>query len=217
LQAPAAARTTAPVGAPPGQVLPVRSPVPSRTGLPSTRPEAQPAGEVVGVPVRLQAESRRDLHAERPVAGLVLTEEGDFWQQTVRQLIDSEAVTALVRELALQSQLVGRDTGHWMLRVERESLNQPASRERLQSALQSAGHGVQISVEVGPVGDSPARRQAAAAAARQQVAEEIIRSDPFVIEMVRDFGARIVPGSIKPVFPHPQQPATGHLRPSSTD
>jgi hypothetical protein len=55
----------------------------------------------------------------------VPTEEGDFWHATVQQLVAAEAVTALVRELALQSQLVARDTGHWMLRVERESLNQP--------------------------------------------------------------------------------------------
>ena len=34
---------------------------------------------------------------------------------------------------------------------------------------------------------------------RQQAAEEIVRNDPFVQSMVRDFGARIVPGSIQPV------------------
>jgi len=58
---------------------------------------------------------------------------------------------------------------------------------------------VQISVEVGVVSDSPARRNAAVAAQRQQAAEEIILNDPFIQEMMRDFGARIVPGSIKPV------------------
>ena len=47
--------------------------------------------------------------------------------------------------------------------------------------------------------DSPARRNAAAAAERQRAAEEIILSDPFVQDMMRDFGAKIVPGSIKPV------------------
>jgi DNA polymerase-3 subunit gamma/tau len=86
-----------------------------------------------------------------------------------------------------------------MLRVERESLNQPASRERLQAALHAAGHKVNLSVEVGMVGDSPARRNAAAAAERQRVAEEIILKDSFVQDMMRDFGAKIVPGSIKPV------------------
>jgi len=49
------------------------------------------------------------------------------------------------------------------------------------------------------VTDSPARRNAAAAQARQKAAEDIILKDPFVQDMMRDFGAKIVPGSIKPV------------------
>jgi len=49
------------------------------------------------------------------------------------------------------------------------------------------------------VTDSPARRNAAAAAEKQRAAEEIILNDPFVQEMMRDFGAKIVPGSIKPI------------------
>lgn len=131
---------------------------------------------------------------------LIPTEEGDFWHTTVQQLIATESITALVRELALQSQLVARDTDQWLLRVERESLNQPASRERLQAALQAAGHGaVRLVVEVGRVSDSPSKRNTAAAAERQQAAEKIIYEDPFVQTMMRDFGAKIVPGSIKPV------------------
>jgi DNA polymerase-3 subunit gamma/tau len=130
------------------------------------------------------------------------TSEGDFWQATVQQLLEAEAITALVRELALQAQLVGRDEGHWMLRVERESLNSPTSRERLRAALEAAGHAVQLSVEVGPVTDSPAKRNAQAAAERQQAAEQIILNDPFVQQMQRDFGAKIVPGSIKPIAKH---------------
>jgi len=120
----------------------------------------------------------------------------------VQQLVEREAITALVRELALQAQLVARDEGHWMLRVERESLNQAASRDRLRAALQAAGHPVELSVEVGPITDSPARRNAVAAAQRQQAAEQIILNDPFVQQMQRDFGAKIVPGSIKPIAKH---------------
>jgi DNA polymerase-3 subunit gamma/tau len=89
-----------------------------------------------------------------------------------------------------------------MLRVERESLNQPASRDRLRAALHAAGHAVELSVEVGPVGDSPARRAQHLAAQKQQAAEQIILNDPFVQKMQRDFGAKIVPGSIKPIAKH---------------
>ncbi|HWI80547.1 DNA polymerase III subunit gamma/tau [Ramlibacter sp.] len=181
--------------APPGRVLPVVEPQPDRIAQ-RTSANGQPAGEVVGVPLHVPPESARD--AAVAAGRVVPTEDGDFWQATVADLVAREAVTALVRELALQSQLVARDEGHWMLRVERESLNQPGARERLKQALHGAGHAVTLSVEVGPVTDSPARRLAAAQAERQRAAEEIIHGDPFVQAMMRDFGARIVPGSIKP-------------------
>jgi DNA polymerase III subunit gamma/tau len=196
--------------APPGRVLRVVEEPPVEPAQQRERVVAnsRPAGEVVGVPVRVQSESAREIPA---AAALLPTEEGDFWHEAVAGLVARDAITALVRELALQSQLVGRDEGHWMLRVERESLNQPASRERLQNALAAAGHAVSLSVEVGPVTDSPARRIAAAAAAKQRVAEEIIHGDPFVQAMMSEFGARIVPGSIKPIQPDDrgttQQPA----------
>jgi DNA polymerase-3 subunit gamma/tau len=212
--APPASTRPVPAGAPPGRVLPVVEPPQERAQ--SARPvalaaanreprEPRESGEVVGVPVRVQSESRRD--PQTPPAPVVPTPEGDFWHETVGGLVAREAITALVRELALQSQLVGRDEGEWMLRVERESLNQPASRERLQAALQGAGHAVKLTVEVGTVTDSPARRNQEAARARQAAAEEIILADPFVQDMMREFGARIVPGSIKPVLPDNKDPA----------
>jgi DNA polymerase-3 subunit gamma/tau len=183
--------------APPGHVLPVVEP---RQAPPRNGSGARSTGDVLGVPVRVQPEPLREAPASAPA--VVPTPEGDFWQQTVQDLVQREAIGALVRELALQAQLVGRDVGHWMLRVERESLNQPASRERLRSALHAAGHAVDITVEVGPVSDSPARRAAHALALRQEAAEQIILNDPFVQQMQRDFGAKIVPGSIKPVDRH---------------
>ena len=194
----AAVRSAVPVAsAPAGRVLPVRdSP---RHPLQRSASAVGPVDtQVVGVPVRLQPESARDAASARPLAPLVLTAEGDFWHASVQQLVAQQAVVALVRELALQSQLVARDTGHWMLRVERESLNQPASRERLRAALLAAGHDVNLSVEVGAVTDSPARRNAAAAAERQRAAEEIILNDPFVQSTRQDFptGWKII--SIQP-------------------
>jgi len=191
--------------APAATALPVRTPArlgPNPGAAPSLK--AQGAPEYVAIPVREAPEPGERLQplplsAPTPVsARYTPTEEGDVWHTTVQQLIAAEAITALVRELALQSQLVARDAGHWLLRVERESLNQPTARERLRAALEAAGHATQISVEVGVVIDSPARRNAAAAAERQRRAEEIVHNDPFVQSLMRDYGARIVPGSIKP-------------------
>ncbi|WP_342720505.1 DNA polymerase III subunit gamma/tau [Acidovorax sp. FHTAMBA] len=185
--------------------LPVRTP--ERFGQnqrPAQPQQAQGAPEYVAIPVRESPEPGERLQplplsAPTPVsARYTPTEEGDVWHATVQQMVAAESITALVRELALQSQLVARDGGHWLLRVERESLNQPTARERLRAALEAAGHATQISVEVGHVIDSPARRNAAAAAERQRRAEEIVNNDPYVQSLVRDLGARIVPGSIKP-------------------
>jgi DNA polymerase III subunit gamma/tau len=183
--------------APPGHVLPVVEP---RQSPPRAVARERTGNDVMGVPVRVQPEPLREAGSGVPT--VVATPEGDFWQATVQQLVEREAIGALVRELALQAQLVARDEGHWMLRVERESLNQPASRERLRSALHAAGHAVDLTVEVGAVTDSPARRNAVAAAQQQQEAEQIILNDPFVQRMQRDFGAKIVPGSIKHVAKH---------------
>ncbi len=161
--------------------------------------QAQAATKVVAIPVHVQTESRSDVTAQQGASVLVPTEEGDFWHATVQELIKVDAINAMVRELALQSQLVARDTDQWILRVERESLNQSGSRDRLTGALKNAGFGVKLVVEIGRVTDCPARRNTAASAEKQLAAEKIIFDDPFVQTMMRDFGAKIVPGSIKPL------------------
>lgn len=207
-KAPEVRMTPAVPAAPAGQQLHVLSSE-GHAGQPllteKTRPQsgvdtASVVSGVLAIPVRQQTDSRAEATAVQ-VGGQVLlpTEEGDFWHQTVQQLIAVEAINAMVRELALQSQLVARDSDQWLLRVERESLNQAGSRDRLAAALQAVGHAVQLVVEVGRVTDSPVRRNQAQAVERQLVAEKIIYDDSFVQDMMRNFGAKIVPGSIKPV------------------
>lgn len=160
--------------------------------------EPEPAATPPVVHVQTLAVKEASQPSERTMPGkLVVTEEGDFWTHTVRSLISSEAITALVRELALQSQLIARDKDQWHLRIESESLNQGVARDRLQAALHAAGHAVKLVIEIGKVSDSPAQRNAAALAEKQKAAEALIQSDPLVQAMVQDFGAKIVPGSIK--------------------
>ena len=183
------------------QALPVRD---MRAGSEALTIAAEPptaTHDILAVPIRQQPEPSPQIvrpNAQRATVQVVPTAEGDFWHDLVQQLVQAEAITALVRELALQSQLMARDSDTWMLRIERESLNTPTSRQRLQAALAQAGHAVQLQVEVGRVSDSPALRNQAAAAERQLQAEAIILNDPYVQTLMRDFGAKIVPGSIKP-------------------
>ncbi|MET1116976.1 MAG: DNA polymerase III subunit gamma/tau [Comamonas sp.] len=180
----------APMEVPPWESLPQDAPAPRAPGRSAAAREPQSEPE----PPARAAWTPSEPSGE-PVP---TTPEGDRWFAAVQQLIASEAITALVRELALQSQLTGCEGDHWTLCVQRQSLNQATARERLRAALAEAGHAQQLSVEIGPVTDTPARRNAAAAQERQCVAEDIVMNDPLVQTLMREHGARIVPGSIKP-------------------
>ena len=213
VQAPAVA-PPAPVPAPTSQAVEVPemddAPWPEDDGPPW---EASPVQEIaatpsrtVAIPVRHAGEPGRldqpQVRAPAAPAGLAPiapSEEGDFWFDAVMQLVRAEAISALVRELGLQSQLLARDTDRWVLRVERESLNQGNSRERLATALQTIGHTVRLVVEIGTVVDSPAKRLALEAERLQREAEAHIMGDPFVQSMMRDFGGKIVPGTLKAI------------------
>jgi DNA polymerase-3 subunit gamma/tau len=178
----------APAVAPVSPVLPEpqgSAPAPEPVGSAPAATDAVPKG---GRPNELG----RSTGASDGEAGLA-----DFWHELVLDLVAREAVSALVRELALQAVLVRRDDEAWTLRVAHPTLAQSGSRERLQAVLQAHGHAVRLEVEVGAVADSPARRLAAAAQARQRAAEETLLADPFVQAMMRDFGGKIVPGSIQ--------------------
>jgi DNA polymerase-3 subunit gamma/tau len=208
---PAPAPAPPPVVAPVVQVVPATAPLSmSRGGAPSSdhvAAEKAQTPQLAEVPVPEQWSEQAgvmtdvavDVPAAVEAAPSLVTPDGDFWYATVQQLVAAEAVTALARELALQSQLVQRDADHWQLQVERESLTQPGSRDRLQAGLASIGHAVRVSVSVGAITDSPARRNAAQAEAKQRAAEKIILDDPFVQSMMQEFGAKIVPGSIRPL------------------
>ena len=132
-------------------------------------------------------------------AELVPTPLGDAWHAVVTQLDEAQAITALVRELAMQSQLVAQSQGVWTLRVQRTSLNQPMPRERLLKALAQVTDCASLEVENGKVSDTPALRNKAQAEARQKRAEAIVMNDPQVLRLQQTYGATIVPGSIRPV------------------
>jgi DNA polymerase-3 subunit gamma/tau len=59
---------------------------------------------------------------------------------------------------------------------------------------------VALTLTSGVPQDSPARRDAAERERRQRLAEDAIRNDPLVLDLMSQFkSARIVPGSIKPL------------------
>jgi DNA polymerase-3 subunit gamma/tau len=194
------------VVAPPHPVTPpvvraVAEPVPAPVVPVRAMAEAEPVKPVELTPVPVSP----SVSVEK-LMPMLATPLGDHWASVVQGLISAELIAALVRELALQSELQSQDDGVWTLRVERQSLNHAGACEKLLQAIQSL-HALpdvtpaptRLLVEVGPVADTPARRNTAAQTERQRQAEEMIENDPFVQDMVRQWGARVVPGSIRPL------------------
>jgi DNA polymerase-3 subunit gamma/tau len=140
-----------------------------------------------------------------PASAPKSSELGDAWAERVQALMAADLVAGLVRELALQSELQSQEGGVWTLQVESQSLNHAGACDKLLLALQAlpAAPGmpatVRLQVALGPVSDTPARRLSTAQTERQRQAEEVIAADPFVQDMVRQWGARIVPGSVRPL------------------
>ena len=131
---------------------------------------------------------------------------GDFWASLVKQLVASEAVKNMPQKLALQSQLIGRDGDSWTLRVENLSLNSAGNVDKLQSAIASGLPGfsrVQLTFEIGAATDTPVRRNLALARQRQEEAEQLVSDDPFVQDMIRNWGAKIVPNSTRRIAQTP--------------
>ncbi|MFM7801779.1 MAG: DNA polymerase III subunit gamma/tau C-terminal domain-containing protein, partial [Limnohabitans sp.] len=121
----------------------------------------------------------------------------EAWFSVVETLVADQKIQAVTRELAMQSQWIRRDGDRWILQVERESLVSAANLERLQNALRGAGHQVDLVTQIGTVNDSPAIRRAQKQAQNLTAVEEEILNDPVVQQLIREFDAKIVPGSIK--------------------
>jgi DNA polymerase III subunit gamma/tau len=156
---------------------------------------AQAASTLIAVPIREQGVPTS--RTEQRIAPVEPDAVHDAWVAVVQQLLDAEAINALTRELAVQSQCVEQGAQHLTLRVEQASLKSDAARDKLQAAFDGLGRAEVLTVELGPVVDSWAKRNQAKIAERQQAAEAIILNDPLVIELQAQWGAKIVPGSIK--------------------
>ncbi|MCA3782140.1 MAG: DNA polymerase III subunit gamma/tau [Burkholderia sp.] len=103
-------------------------------------------------------------------------------------------------QLAFNSELTAVDATALKLSVPVPQYADAAQVTKLKAALADVlGKPVEVTVEVGPARRTAAALDAAARAARQREAEQEIHGDPFVQQLVRDFGARIVEGSVRPL------------------
>jgi len=117
-------------------------------------------------------------------------------------LAGSLGLTGVAHQLAFNSELTELEGQTLSLSVPVPQYADAAQVAKLKAALaEKLGTAVDVRVVVGPARRTAAVLDAAARAERQREAERAIGSDPFVQSLIREFGASIVPGSVKPVLP----------------
>ncbi|MGH8040505.1 MAG: DNA polymerase III subunit gamma/tau [Rudaea sp.] len=108
-----------------------------------------------------------------------------------------------VGQLAQHAALLGvdNDVVRLALKSEFEHLRAPPLIEQMQSRLGAAlGRPLKVRFEKTAVAaETPADAASRQRSARQQAAEQALDTDPFVQTLQRDFGARVIPESIKAV------------------
>jgi DNA polymerase III subunit gamma/tau len=111
----------------------------------------------------------------------------------------------VVQQLAQQSELIkctggNGDVMQFHLRVAVETLLSAGSVDKLAATLtEHFGQTIRVETVIGAVQQTANAQAIAAREARQREAEETVSRDPFVQTLMREFGATIVPGSIRPI------------------
>ncbi|TCS35720.1 DNA polymerase-3 subunit gamma/tau [Paucimonas lemoignei] len=155
----------------------------------------EPAGAIVPA-ARTGASPRRQVMSG-PVPAL-------NWDGNWPALAANLPVRGVAQQLAQQSELIDCDTSGnnviFNLRVPLETLCAAGSVDKLAAALtEHFGKPVRVTTEIGAVEQTANAAALADRAERQRQAEETMNTDPFVQTLMREFGATIVPGSIRPV------------------
>ena len=197
--APASATASAPAAAAAATAAAPRAATLRATAAPTAQVELPPPpapDRKEGVVEPAEASARPEPHVDPAFA--------DRWDRAVRQMASAGALSGLVRELAWKSSLVSVEPGPplvWRIAVAHESLRGAALSERLSEVLRThLDASAVLQVVSGDPQDTPARRDALERARRQAEADQAIRDDPYVQELLQQFGtARLVPGSVKPV------------------
>jgi DNA polymerase-3 subunit gamma/tau len=121
------------------------------------------------------------------------------------ELIERAGLGGPAGELARNSSLIAIDGDVVRLAIgpSHAHLSEGALTATLEQRIGNAlGRAVKVRFEhVGAVAQTPAEQRARADHARRSAAEEAVQDDPFVQSMIDTFGARVVPGSVRPLDP----------------
>ncbi len=118
-----------------------------------------------------------------------------------RGLVD-DLKLGLARALAQHCELLrfDQDEIHLSVPNAQKHLLESSYQEKLKAAIQQHfGRKIQLKFEIGGTGNTPAEQISQEKAVLQSKAESAIKEDDFVQALVKDFGAQIIPSSIKPI------------------
>jgi DNA polymerase III subunit gamma/tau len=119
-----------------------------------------------------------------------------------RTLVEQQLKLGLARALAQNCEMVRYDEHSITLKVAEthKHLASPNYQEKLSDAIaQHFGRKIKLQFEIGTEANTPAKQNAIEKATIQSNAESAILQDGFVQALMSDFGATIIPNSIKPV------------------
>ncbi|MEI7970022.1 MAG: DNA polymerase III subunit gamma/tau [Betaproteobacteria bacterium] len=136
--------------------------------------------------------------ATEPAADAYAVLDRDAWPDTVNRL----KLGGMGRMLAQHCEVLSRSGSNLQLGVpaEHRHLLEPAYRDKLIPVLTEQFPGLRVEFVLGGDGAGTlASRVARVEEARQRDAVEAIDGDPFVRELVENFDARVVDGSVRPI------------------
>jgi len=158
---------------------------------------AQDAAETVAAPPARAPAAARPAYVITPVPQI-------DWDGNWPALAAALPLRGVAQQLALQTELVEcQHDGHvatFRLRVPVDTLRASGNSEKLAAALQErfSGAKVNVQIDLGPVWYTAGAEAQAWREECQRKAEETVANDPFVKDVMRDLGAFVVPGSIRP-------------------
>lgn len=119
-----------------------------------------------------------------------------------RNLVENNLKLGLARALAQNCEMISYDDESISLRVaeSQKHLASPNYQEKLSTAINAHfGKKIKLIFEIGHEANTPAKQMAVEKATIQSNAEQAIMQDGFVQDLINEFGATIIPNSIKPV------------------
>lgn len=180
---------------------PVNTARPATSAAPAPRASAAAAASKTSAPAQASAPSAPAAAASVATSAVASPAERPDWHALMRQL----PVKGLVQQLAFQTELQDWNDSAAGVRATivtpMPQLASEASVGRLADALTAHfGKPVKIVVEKGEVeGKTVAKVDAQIHQEKRLNAEQMIAADPFIQQLEKEFGAKVVGGSVKPL------------------